>query len=293
MAISEAEKIRKAEEIYLRRRMNQNIRQKEEPKKSGFLKWVIKNVLYIMLILACIQGYNNREYLMSDKFKEDFNNFINTKINARDFIKNLYTNDEEKVDNSNENAKIDEENKIKNETKSLSNNEKTEEVIYVSTLNNKDLEKSYEKRIEENIKNMGTEEYVKLRCKFRLPIIGSVTSRYGNRNSKYKNVSKHHTGIDIGAKTGTNIYSSIDGEVIEVSSQGNYGKHLKIASSIDKNIVTLYAHCSKILVKKGDKISIGQNIAKVGSTGNTTGPHLHFEIRYKNEYIDPEKILKF
>lgn len=294
MAISEAEKIKKAEEIYLRRRMGQNVRANENIRKNSFFKWLIKNVIYIMLIIACIHGYNNREYFLSEKFKNDFNSFINTKINARDFIRKLYTNKEENVENLKENEEKSleklEENSNENKESSLKNDEK---IIYVSNISGKSLDESYKKKEEENIKNIGIQEYVKLRCTFKRPIKGVVTSRYGIRNSKYKNVSKHHTGIDIGANTGTDIYSSIEGNVIEVSSKGNYGKHLKIASKIDSNIVTLYAHCSKILVKKGDKIKIGQKIAKVGSTGNTTGPHLHFEIRYKNDYIDPEKILEF
>lgn len=56
---------------------------------------------------------------------------------------------------------------------------------------------------------------------------------------------------------------------------------------------TLYAHCSKILVKENDFVESGQEIAKVGSTGNSTGPHLHFEIRYLDQYIDPCKVLEF
>ena len=80
------------------------------------------------------------------------------------------------------------------------------------------------------------------------------------------------------------------GKVILVSSKGDYGKHIKI--QID-NIQTLYAHCSKILVKENDVVEIGQEIAKVGSTGNSTGPHLHFEIRYEDRFIDPAKIINF
>ena len=71
---------------------------------------------------------------------------------------------------------------------------------------------------------------------------------------------------------------------------GGYGKHLKIENN---GVETLYAHCSKILVKENDYVEIGQEIAKVGSTGNSTGPHLHFEIRYLDKYIDPSKILEF
>lgn len=75
-----------------------------------------------------------------------------------------------------------------------------------------------------------------------------------------------------------------------VSSKGDYGKHIKIQTD---NIQTLYAHCSKILVKENDNIEAGQEIAKVGSTGNSTGPHLHFEIRYEDRFVDPSKIIEF
>ncbi|MBR3696776.1 MAG: M23 family metallopeptidase [Clostridia bacterium] len=68
------------------------------------------------------------------------------------------------------------------------------------------------------------------------------------------------------------------------------GKHLKIEN---QGIETLYAHCSKILVKENDYVEIGQEIANVGSTGNSTGPHLHFEIMYLGKYIDPSKLVDF
>ena len=61
----------------------------------------------------------------------------------------------------------------------------------------------------------------------------------------------------------------------------------------NQGVETLYAHCSKILVNENDSVEIGQEIAKVGSTGNSTGPHLHFEVRYLGKYIDPSKILEF
>ncbi|MBO5413786.1 MAG: M23 family metallopeptidase [Clostridia bacterium] len=68
------------------------------------------------------------------------------------------------------------------------------------------------------------------------------------------------------------------------------GNHIKITNG---DVSTLYAHCKTIYVKEGDKISQGQQIGETGSTGNVTGPHLHFEIRRNNEYIDPDLILDF
>ena len=78
--------------------------------------------------------------------------------------------------------------------------------------------------------------------------------------------------------------------MILVSEEGDYGKHLKVQ---DGDIVTLYAHCSEILVKEGQSVEKGEKIAKVGSTGNSTGPHLHFEIRYQNRYVNPQEIFEF
>ena len=125
---------------------------------------------------------------------------------------------------------------------------------------------------------------------FLKPVEGVVSSNFGARESKYQNVNGYHTGVDIAAETGTKIKSSFNGIVSLVSNQGDYGKHVKVRCN---NVTTLYAHCSKILVKEGDFVSEGQEIAEVGSTGNSTGPHLHFEIRVDDRFIDPEKIISF
>ena len=82
----------------------------------------------------------------------------------------------------------------------------------------------------------------------------------------------------------------MEGTVELVSGEGSYGNHVKITNG---DVSTLYAHCSKIYVKEGDYITQGQEIAEVGATGNVTGPHLHFEIRRNNEYVDPDLILEF
>lgn len=82
----------------------------------------------------------------------------------------------------------------------------------------------------------------------------------------------------------------MEGTVTQVSSQGDYGKHIRI---VNGEITTLYAHCSKIYVKEGDNIKQGQEIAEVGSTGNVTGPHLHFEIRRNGEFVDPDSVIDF
>ena len=99
-----------------------------------------------------------------------------------------------------------------------------------------------------------------------------------------------HKGIDIAARSGTNIKSAISGTVIVAEENGEYGKFIKIEN---KGVMTVYAHCKKLKVKVGDEIKIGQTIATVGSTGNSTGPHLHFEIRFENRFINPRLLIKF
>ena len=82
----------------------------------------------------------------------------------------------------------------------------------------------------------------------------------------------------------------MEGIVELVSSIGDYGKHMKIRCN---NVTTLYAHCLSISVKEGQIVAQGQEIGKVGSTGNSTGPHLHFEIRVEDRFVDPSKIVIF
>lgn len=132
-------------------------------------------------------------------------------------------------------------------------------------------------------------EYIKANYNFIVPVKGTVTSRYGTREAT-EVVSANHAGIDIGANEGTPIYAAMDGTVEIASEEGEYGKHIDITNG---DVLTRYAHCSKLLVKEGDEVKQGDKIAEVGSTGNSTGPHLHFEIRRENRTINPESIIEF
>lgn len=111
-----------------------------------------------------------------------------------------------------------------------------------------------------------------------------ITSRYGWRRSGF------HTGIDYAASYGTPIYASEDGVVTCAQWSGNYGYLIKIQHS--GGFETRYAHCSRFAVSVGDEVKKGDLIAYVGSTGNSTGPHVHLEIRYKGESIDPETLVQ-
>ena len=131
-----------------------------------------------------------------------------------------------------------------------------------------------------------------IKSKYNLikPLTGTITSRFGHREPTTATVPKNHTGIDIAAKTGTVIYAALDGVVKIASSEGDYGNHLRIEKD---DVAIYYAHCSKLYVKEGDYVTQNQPIAEVGATGNVTGPHLHFEIRKDDRYVDPDMILDF
>ena len=129
---------------------------------------------------------------------------------------------------------------------------------------------------------------IKSNISFIRPIEGRISSTFGWRNPTTETVPKYHTGIDIAANEGTVIKSATDGKIIMASSQGDYGKHYQVQIG---EIIIIYAHCKKLYLGEGENIKQGQKIAEVGSTGNSTGPHLHFEIRKGDEKIDPQLVL--
>ena len=119
-----------------------------------------------------------------------------------------------------------------------------------------------------------------------LPVNGYVSSRFGNV-SRIR--SGAHTGTDIACAFGTKIKAVADGTVVFAQYNGSYGNLIKIDHG--NGVETWYAHCNKLYSKVGDKISAGDIIAEVGMTGNTTGPHLHLEIRLNGIAINPQKYL--
>ena len=120
---------------------------------------------------------------------------------------------------------------------------------------------------------------------------GWVSSEYGNRWHSLLGKYKFHSGIDIAVNSGTPIKAAEDGTVILSGSNGGYG--LCVIIDHGGGISTLYGHASKLLVKKGDVVTRGQSIALVGSTGVSTGPHLHFEVRIKGVTDNPRNWVKF
>lgn len=118
------------------------------------------------------------------------------------------------------------------------------------------------------------------------PVRGSTSSGFGFRVHPIQQSVKFHYGTDVAADSGTEIDAFADGTVLAAGEDEGYGKYVKIDHG--DGFVTLYGHCSELLVSAGGRVSAGQAIARVGATGLATGPHLHFELIHEGVYLNPE-----
>ena len=288
--MSVEEKIRRAEEIYTRRKMNEARRnatvQVEAQKTNNLTKKLVKQFIICLVIYICFYMAKNVPNLIPQEVINKITDILEYDINVQELYENfkgIYKkeNQDEKVENKKEEQLLQE---------TLSATDSDGESNEVAQKE----EKSEESQEEEDTAGLTQMEidaqYIKKNYSLIKPLEGEITSRFGPRNPEVPTVPKYHTGIDIARVVGTVVISAIEGTVELVSGEGNYGNHVKITNG---DVSTLYAHCSKIYVKEGDYITQGQEIAEVGATGNVTGPHLHFEIRRNNEYVDPDLILEF
>ena len=117
------------------------------------------------------------------------------------------------------------------------------------------------------------------------PSSSRITSYFGDRESPTEGASSNHKGVDIGAGTGADILAAAGGEVVISTYSYSAGNYIMIDHG--GGVSTVYMHCSQLLAQAGDQVSQGQVIAKVGSTGYSTGPHLHFGIRSDGSYVNP------
>lgn len=120
---------------------------------------------------------------------------------------------------------------------------------------------------------------------YHYPYIGRITSRYGPRRGRA------HQGLDMSLKVGDPVYAVFDGKVRLSKAAGNYGNLVIIRHN--NGLETYYAHLSERSVQMGDWVVAGQQIGLGGNTGRSTGPHLHFEVRYRGQSFDPERIIDF
>lgn len=126
---------------------------------------------------------------------------------------------------------------------------------------------------------------------FKYPAKGRLTSGVGFRTDPFTKKRAYHAGLDIANRTGTRVTAAQYGKVIFAGYRGNYGKTIIIMHP--NGYKTIYAHLSKITIKRGQAVKQREIIGSIGNTGRSTGPHLHFEVHQNNKVIDPLKVLKY
>lgn len=120
---------------------------------------------------------------------------------------------------------------------------------------------------------------------FPCPGYKRISDEYGNRIHPILGTQQFHNGVDLAAPSGTPILAAYDGDVVAAAYSGSMGNYIMIDHG--SGLYTIYMHCSALYVSKGQTVTKGQNIAAVGSTGRSTGPHLHFSVRLNGSYVSP------
>lgn len=321
-ALSAEERIRKAEEIYQRRKMQNSsgIRvstshvNTNNKKEYMLFKKLILQIAICLLIYFIFYMIKNSNYIFSEDVMTKTREFLSYDINFQELYTkagDYYNNNLKGLIVKGKNETTNEiSNEITNETTNIISNEQTENANEVNeqTINEQvaggigggedsdvlsattETSADEESQSQEPLSQMEIDaNYIKENYSFTLPLKGTISSRYGARTPT-EIVSANHAGIDIAVNEGTKFVAAMEGEVTFVSSEGGYGNHVYIQNG---DVITIYAHCKTIYVKQGDKISQGEQIGEVGSTGNATGPHLHFEVRRENRVVNPEYIMNF
>lgn len=312
--LSQEERIKRAEEIYYRRKLNNSdvrmpssqVRDKTEKRQFSLYRKMAIQILLCVLIYLLFSIIKEANYLFSENVINKTKEFLSKDINfevisssVNEFWQNnkdkfsIFTNNEEQNANNEQNANVDNnELNTENNEQNTENNTSQNEQVNNETTGIGGSSSTENNQVDENTKKSQMEidaEYIKKNFELQLPVKAKVTSSYGKREAD-EIVSADHSGIDLGVVVGTTVLAAMEGTATVVSDDGEYGTHVKI---VNKDVTTIYAHCSRILVKRGEIVKKGQKIALSGNTGNTTGPHLHFEIRKDNRTVNPALVLNF
>lgn len=289
------EKIRRAEEIYSRRRQENTNRVQarvnvnDDTKDYRLFKKMILQIVICLLIYFIFYLIKNSNYIFSEDFLSKTKEVLSYDINLQSQYE--YIMDLVKGENTtplNETQTIEAQNQAEQDSQNAVTTQEQEDQPATDTLSATDQTSPEESS---SLSQTQTDaEFIKQNYSFIKPLTGTITSRFGLRNPTTETVPKYHTGIDIAANTGTVFVAAMEGKVILVSSQGDYGNHIKIQKD---DVITLYAHCSKIYVTEGQEIIQGQELGEVGATGNVTGAHLHFEVRKSENLVNPDDLLEF
>ena len=125
---------------------------------------------------------------------------------------------------------------------------------------------------------------------FLYPVVGRISSYFGERPDPFTGVANYHNGIDIVNRPGTSIRAAMAGTVADVGFNYNYGNYVILKHS--GQYQTLYGHLTRYLVRRGQRVQQGETIGELGTTGYSTGPHLHFSVFHNGQPVDPLRFLK-
>lgn len=258
------------------------------------------NTTYLDVLLKSkdLTDFISRYYIIEEITEYD-NTLINQVKNQRDSL------EETKLKLENEQSEIKMIKAKKEQTTVVLNNMKTMQESYVTKLS--DAEKEIQEQITAYKKEQAEVEAKILEITNTIipniqytggemlwPVAASgtvITSQFGIREHPIQGIVKQHTGLDIGGvPTGTPVVAAADGVVSYAGWLGGYGNCVMINHG--NGIVTLYGHGSKIVASVNQEVKQGDTILEVGSTGNSTGPHLHFEVRVNGQYTNPLNYVK-
>ena len=296
------EKLRRAEEIYYKKRgtnvnfQNKTVNVPVSNQKYLFKKMIIQIVI-CFIIYCSYYVIKNFNFIFSKDVIDKTSAILTYDINVQEiyckvanYINN-YSYIKENAEETNLTEKQDESTNeiLTNQTDELVTEGGTADISETKVETLSATETFEEVPSEESSINQMQADANDIKQTYSLinPLKGQITSRFGVRAQTQSIISPYHVGVDIAANTGTVIVASMEGSVVFSGELDGYGKCIQIQKD---DVLTIYGHCSKLYINNGDVITQGQQIAEVGSTGNSTGPHLHFEIRKSGRYVDPELI---
>jgi len=165
------------------------------------------------------------------------------------------------------------------------NENESETLINIENIDENESKSNKESSENDEKKEVAVMAEIDINSSITVPVHGEITSGFGGRTNPITGLYSEHSGVDIAAKKGTDILAAYNGIVDETGQTEKAGNYVLLMHSDGSE--TLYCHCSEICCSDGDLVKAGDVIAKVGSTGWSTGPHLHFEVRIDGESVDP------
>ena len=299
-SLSLEEKLRKAEEIYERRKSGNyrentsKINISKENNDFRLLKKMIIQILICLLIYFIFYLIQTTNYVFSASTISKTKEILEYDIDINEIYLKVKNNF---IPKENENVKEAEkvEKVLDKKDDEPQEAEKKEESKLIEEEVNEEKKEESTTSVEEivdapQVQFASIPEEIKAKYSINKPAEGKISSEFGTREPEGDIVTAYHHGIDIAVVTGTEIKSATDGTVTLSTESNSYGKYIKVQNG---DLVTLYAHCSSLLKGEGEEVKQGEIIALSGATGKVTGPHLHFEVIYKGEYINPRDVLEF